>query len=374
MLPDETPSGGGQRLKRYFYYLIFVNMLVNVVAYVPRLLIRDRFHGSIMAVPIAVLIGGGMMLIFSRLMRHFPEQDLAQIYKSVYPGWLAKSMLLLIVIVWLTAGMFQLLVYSEFTLRFINPDIPEKILYLLFGSVVLYAARNKTESILYQLEITLVLSTPLIGFILIKALVNESMRWDSVFTVLQAYGKAPQISSIAATSYLFSGYANLVVFNRVFPSLPIKWLWLMIPLGFLITGSSFLIPIGYLGADGVSDYVFAWMSASDSMRVEFGFIERVMFIFYGLYGLITFVSMIIHWHVALELGKSVFFKGKAGRKQDYIMIGSLVVLLIVLVYGWGGSLSDNRTFHFGEMWLNIRLGLELLLLLTIWIAARRKRA
>ncbi|WP_438444549.1 GerAB/ArcD/ProY family transporter [Gorillibacterium sp. sgz5001074] len=361
-------------MKRYLYYLIFVNMLVNVVAYVPKLLIRERFDGAVMAIPAGIAVGAVLMFAGIRCMQAFPGEGLPEIYARTLPAWIGKPLLLLFAAVWFSAGLLQLLVYARYTMRFINPDIPETVIYTLFTVAVLFAARFKSTSILFLIEMLLLIGTPLISFILVKSLFSAGMRYDSVLSVLQSYRKPPDISSIAAISFLFSGYANLVVFNRILPKSSMKWLLLLLPVGFAVACTSFFIPVGYLGSDGVQTYVFPWMSATDAMRVELGFIERVMYVFYSLYGEVTFASIIMVWHVALELVKSVLLPPQAGRKRTLWTWVGMGVLFLAATHLTGRTLTDEGTFRFGEMWINIRLALEIFFVLTLWFAVRRRKA
>ena len=41
----------------------------------------------------------------------------------------------------------------------------------------------------------------------------------------------------------------------------------------------FFVPIGFHGTVGVEDYVYLWSMTADSMMTEYGFINRVLFVF-----------------------------------------------------------------------------------------------
>ena len=65
-------------------------------------------------------------------------------------------------------------------------------------------------------------------------------------------------------------------------------------------GTTFLLPIGFHGTVGVGNFTYPWVSTADSMRMEFGFVERVIFIFLPLYAFIALSQVIVVWHVGMH--------------------------------------------------------------------------
>lgn len=138
------------------------------------------------------------------------------------------------------------------------------------------------------------------------------------------------------TTYIFSGYLNMVFFNKVFQK-PVEtkriWMFGLLGLGILLT--SFYIPIGFHGADGVGDYTYPWVSTADSMRIELGIVERVMYIFIVLYTGISAISIGVHWHAANQLLTSMV-KAESTR-------GTIIRFLVFAVLGvschlhWGNA-------------------------------------
>ncbi|KIL41866.1 hypothetical protein SD70_04425 [Gordoniibacillus kamchatkensis] len=266
-------------MNRYFYYMVLNNMLVNVLALVPRILIRERFDGAVMALFWAAAIGTAFMYAFTKSIEKFPRQGLPEILGCIMPVWLKSCILVGYLFVWQSAGIITMLYFADLTRQFINPDIPNLVLICLYSVIVVWIAQFPSIKVLYLLEMIIVLCVPLIAFILFKSFFNKGMQWDGVFAVAMFYDKWPTWSAVAAATYIFTGYTNMAVFNRVFPNFRPKLLWLGGLLGFAIELTTMFLPIGMLGADAVGRYVFAWMSTADSMRIELGFIERVMYIF-----------------------------------------------------------------------------------------------
>jgi len=68
--------------------------------------------------------------------------------------------------------------------------------------------------------------------------------------------------------------------------------------------TTYFIPIGYNGLDHIQYMSFPWLLTTDSIKVAIAFLERVMYIFLFLNLSIAFVSIIITWHVSMEILKS----------------------------------------------------------------------
>ncbi|MCD1259262.1 GerAB/ArcD/ProY family transporter [Paenibacillus athensensis] len=352
---------------RYYYYLILVNMIVNVLAYTPRILIRDRFNGAVLALPVSTVLGMAFLLTFSYAIKRFPMMGLPEMLAGVFPSALIRLMMLLFSTIWFTAGALSVLVTANLTNYFINPSMPSSHVVFMYLIVICFVMQCKSQQVLYVVEMIFILSFPLVAFIFFKASISSGLRFDSMMTVVQTYKQLPTVSSLASATYIFSGYANMVIFNRVFPKFTMKWLWVFAPIGLSILLTTMFLPIGFLGADGVKDYLFPWLSTADSMRVEFGFVERVLYIFYILYGEIAFISVVIHFHVALELIKS------AANKSSRTFSWCVTALMCGTAVFMSHDLDEYPMFRIGEYWMSARMGGEIFLLLILLYTLYKKR-
>ncbi|PYI55722.1 GerAB/ArcD/ProY family transporter [Paenibacillus flagellatus] len=358
---------------RYFYYLVITNMLVNVLVFVPRLLIRDRYDGSVMALPVAFAIGMTLLTVFVKSIARFPKQDLADVMEGCFPRAFNKALLLFFSLNGYAAGGLTLLAFGDFTRKFLNPDITNMTVIMLYLGVAVFVVGLKSTQILRVLEIVLLLALPLTLFILFKAFFNRQMDWNSVLAVSMFYGEPPKLGSLAAATYIYSGYAALVVLNKAITGFKPKWLWTICIIGLITSITTLFVPVGFQGADGVGDFHYAWVSTSDSMRIELGFVERVMFIFIYFYGQVAFVSVIVHWHVALDLLKAVF-RSERNESKTADRVLRIVVLTVFSAGIMAGSLLDYRQFFdIGEIWLVVRMFTEFVLVFVVAYAARRKK-
>lgn len=358
-------------MKRYFAYIVFLNMIVNVFIFVPQILIQDRFRGSVTSVIVSVPIGMTLMYVFLKSMSKFPEKSLPYILDTIFPRWISRTMSVLFSSVTMTAGMITLLSISDTSIRYINPDTPFPMGVFMFLIVVCMAASHRSKQVLFLIEMILMLDVPLILFIVVKAYWNNSYSWDAVGAVAMSYNHPPTWTSLSAATYIFSAYANQMVFNKVFkqPASP-RWIWLFGPVGFGVLLSSFTIPIAFQGADGVSDYVYPWLITADSMRVELGFVERVLPLFLLLYAGVSLASVIVHWHVSLELIKEAMPSFLSRKPALTWTIIGLFASLTFLTSFWT---TEKTLSELGRNWMQLRLIGEVLLVMLVFIAALRRR-
>lgn len=360
-------------MKRYYVYLILVNMLINVLAMVPQLLIGARFTGAVAAIAAAAPVGMLLIYAYTKVLSGIPGQGLPELLEGSVPGWFRSPFLLYCSVIWYLAGALSLLFIASIFIKYVNPESSTMYGIVLLVALTVVVMQIESVKLLYLLEIFFLINLPLILIIFLKSFLNRSFVWDSVLLVATYVTEPPDIKSLAAATYVFSGYANMIIFNRVFPGpLSARGFWMLGFTGFGVLLTTFFIPIGLLGADGVGDFIFPWITTSDSMRIELGFIERVMYIFLMLYAGISLLSISIHWHVAFELLKSAvparLFRPPNGKWRDRA---------IAVLFG-GGLLAmslyydDQKLFTLGTIWLIARFIGEFGLLLVLLYAARRK--
>jgi hypothetical protein len=349
-------------------------MLVNVFLYVPSILIQNRFSGSVLAVPLGVIIGTIFLYVYSLSIRKFPELGISEILGNTHK-WFRLCFLVFVAIMWHLAGSITLLAFNDVTIGFINPDISGLHMIAVYTASVLFILlRLKTQQILYALEIVLVINIPLIFIIFIQAYLHNYLSWKSIMEVGTHFKELPSLKVLAASTFVFSGYINMIVFNRVFKEkIKVSRLWFIPFLGFVNLFTTLAIPIGFWGADGVENLTFPWVSTADALRIEYGPIERLITLFLLLYVSISLMSVIVHWHVAYEIIKNLIKIDKYEEKTSRIL--QLVILGCI---GFGVILSEmylqeEYIVQLGELWLSVRLPSEaFIVILMFWLARRKK--
>lgn len=288
-------------------YMVLMCMLTNTVVFVPRMLLTERFSGAMMSIILSIAVGSLSSYWFTKSILAFPGQGLPEIFEAAFPAWFRVPYLIFLAAMWIAAGSFVVVSYARIIQRFVNPDFNLLTLLAFFLIVSAWVAAGSSRSVLYLMEIVIIINLPLIVFILYKAIRSQSMDWDAVRVMTHYMGELPTLNSVSGATYVFTGYINMAIFNRTFQDVKrIQWFWAVPVLGTLVLATSFFIPIGYHGTYGVDQYIYTWVSTSDSMRMEFGFIERVLYVFLLLYLSISLLFVSVTWHVGAELFKGIF--------------------------------------------------------------------
>lgn len=344
-------------------------MIINVIIFVPKVLIQYRYEGAVMGVILAIPVGVALNYIYSKTITKFSQRALPDLPKENHSG-IKRLYLVSIQLVWFSAGLLTLIGFIDILARFVNPEMPKLLLLAIYLTAVFLIIQMPTERVMYLLEIVLFLNSPLILFIIIKAYTNPSINWDSILEVGTHLFKWPNLKAFAAATYCFSGYANLIVFNRVIKGKLKGWNYGVIAfLGLINMFTTFFIPIGYHGSDGTQEYLYPWVTTADSLRLVYSPIERVIFLFLMFYMSISLMSVSIHWHVALELIKGSF-KKEVNKQQVWLILGIFTGISIVgIIY-----FNTILLMKFATYWLIVRLACEVMLVVIFFFWAKRKRA
>lgn len=349
-------------------------MLVNVISLVPQILIRNRFNGSVMAILISVPLGTLFIYLFVKAISRFPGQGLPEILEKTTTVWIRIPVKLYCSAYWYISGTISMLSISSVFIKYVNPETSMYQVILLLVALAVLVMRIPSLNLLYLLEIFLLVSLPLILIIFIKSFLNRSFEMDSILTVGTYITRLPNLESLSATSYIFSGYAGMVIFNRVFhEKISTKRLWLAGICGFGVLITTFSIPIGFQGADGIGDFVFPWITTADSMRIELGFIERLLYIFLVLYAGISFLSISMQWHIAYEFIMSLvpafICRTRIGNWMGWAVAVFFAGAMILITFLY----DENMLFTLGVNWLTVRLVDDLLLVCFLMVLAKRRK-
>ncbi|MCM3764288.1 hypothetical protein [Neobacillus niacini] len=106
---------------------------------------------------------------------------------------------------------------------------------------------------------------------------------------------------------------------------------------------------------------------SDSLRLVYSPIERVIFLFLMFYISISLLSISIHWHVALELLKGIN-KNWDYKKINWIAMAAFTLISIAAVEKLNTLQLNKITVY----WLIVRLFIEsaLVVITAFWLRRR----
>ncbi len=347
-------------------------MITNVLTFIPRIMMNERLTGGLLAIPIGSIIGTGLMYIFMKQFSHFPKMGLPEILEKYLSKWVKNIYIFFNGYMWFHAGLFTLLSFITITKVFISPDMPNILISGMFLLLICFSILMPTKKVLYATELLILLNLPFILLILIKAIFNDYFSWDTVRIFFTHFREIPSWSAISAATFIYFGFANLIIFNREMQKLNLKWLWLIMLFGIQVLLVTMVGPIGFHGAvKGVEGYVFPWISTADSMRMELGFVERVLFIFLLLHTNISIVSITIHWHVSMELFKSIFPKVRLKGKN---VLGYIIAAAFALItFLFAGFTTEDNLFSIMKSWINGLIPAAIFMNFILLLAIRRKK-
>ncbi|WP_244163251.1 GerAB/ArcD/ProY family transporter [Paenibacillus pectinilyticus] len=350
-------------------------MVINSILYVPRILITERYKGAIMSLILGTLIGSILLYLFTAALMKYPGKGLPEIFKLSLSKYIYVPLLLLYSVLAFIAGGLVLINFAFIISRYLNPETPSYILLLLFVIVVCFGAMQSSKTVLYTAEIVLLLSLPLLFFLILKALTNKHMNVDAIRVILDYTWMLPSWKSLSVSTYAFVGYLHLSIFNRAFTNVnSIKYRWLMPIFGFGMLLMTFMIPIGTLGTDGVNDYIFTWVSTAEAIQMKYAFIDHVVYMFLLLFLSITFLYTMVTWHVASQTISSCFSRKKPNTSSvnsilpNAISCGLVGITIITL----GSMLGEDDLFRVSSFCLVTRLPIDILLVLTVFVVSRRR--
>lgn len=350
---------------RYFYWLFLMNSLINIINFVPRELVDTRFKGAQASILAAVVVGTAFVYFFTALMAKFPGKGIQEILDTTFPRGVIIPLMAIFAALWCAAGLITILSFIDITLRFISPDTGPYLIVSGFLIVVCLCACLDSLTLLYGLEVILGISVPLILYTLIKAVTNPDFSWDAVLQIITYFPHAPDVKSIAAATFSFSGYINMAVFNRVLPKLRLKHRWILGVQGLAVLLLTFYVPIGYFGTVSVEKHIYTWFSTADSIRINTFLIERMLFIFYFAYLNLSLTSVIIHWHVGKELLTGLFPSAKSPKSRARIWRGPAILGLFSASTLILMRLDQYQLNVLGIWFLHVRWAGEFLLIMLL---------
>ncbi|GGD73973.1 GerAB/ArcD/ProY family transporter [Paenibacillus nasutitermitis] len=363
-------------MNRYFYYNVFLVSLLNLMLFIPHILINYRYNGAVSSMIIAPFIGTGLAFLFIRVMHKFPGKGLPEILEQFFSKMVAVPILLFNAAIWLIASIIAVVSYAVLINRFFNPDTSPLIVLVLLCLVCAYAATRSSLSMIFLIEMGLLINMPLIVLLLVKAIRSNAISWDAVRTVAHYWSQPPKLQPLGAATFLFTGYMHYAIFNRVNPpNFRLKYRWLIPVSCTLIMLITFFVPIGFNGTETVDDYLYLWSVTSDSMLMSYGFIERVLFVFLILYLNLTLIYTASGWHQAMEFIKSCLPHNKINIDPEktplanWIIVSTFIIMTIATYY----LVNEKQVSMISSAWLSVRMFTEVGVVGILFILALRRK-
>ncbi|WP_027092059.1 hypothetical protein [Cohnella thermotolerans] len=351
---------------------------MNIMLFVPHILVKDRFDGAVMSLLVAIACGSVVSMVTIWCYQQFPEMGLPEILHRYFPAWIAIPLIVLAGVAWSTAGILVVYSFTRTMGIFFNPETNEfYFLFIVVFACVLAGSRS-SRSVQFTLEILFLIIAPLGLFILFKAVTDDQVSWDAMRVVAGYVWKAPTLKSVAAASFLFSGYLNIQLFNRMNPSgYKLKYRWSIPLLGAFFAFFTFFIPIGFHGTMAVEHYVFLWSVTADSMVMKYGFVQRVLFTFLILFAVLSLMFVMNAFHCSMEFFKSCSPNYKPKPEEMPVPRSNWILCSVFGALSFLYSLwaNEQRNTWATEWWLVSRFFVELFamfVMLFVVLRARKK--
>lgn len=350
-------------------------MVTNIPVYLPQILLAHSKEGAIPSIILGLITGLVSIYVIIKLFSRYPGKGLPELMEEYAPKWLFYPLIFYFACLWFVAGLITLIRYTFLIITFLMPETSIYIILFSFLIILPYGVTMKSNSVLYLSEIILVLLLPVFIFILIKAYSSPEVNWDFAKVAIMHSNHLPNYSAYNASTFLFLGIANLIIFNRFFTkklNFGYKHIIVVGIFGTIALITTYFLPIAFNGFEAIQYLNYPWISTSDSIRMKFGFIERLVFIFLTFYLAMSFLSISVHWHVSLQLFKSIFKFKKVKTKNTF----SYVLLLIFIIIGTITTkmLTEQQLLKLSQVFFNSQPVLFLFLIISLVAVNRGARS
>ncbi|OXM15311.1 GerAB/ArcD/ProY family transporter [Paenibacillus herberti] len=364
-------------MNRYFYYSFVMVAMLNLMLFVPSVLLSERTTGAVSSMLVAIVVGTLTAYAATSALARYPGRGVPEILRLRLPEWIVKMILAIYAFMFFFASSFALIAFTILLNRVLTPDLPVWNLMLILGVLCIYGSTRSSMTLLFMMEITILLLTPLVLFVLFKGFRSPDVAWNAIYAVARYVNVPPTLSSIAAGTFIFTGYTNMAIFNRLNPpNFRLKGRWLIPLFGSGILLTTFFLPIGYHGTMAVDRYTYVWAQTADSMTMSFGFIERVLFLFLLVYLGLTLLYTSVGWHQSIEflrsMSKSYRFEvdfsktPKANWWISCVFFGICIASMFVL--------NEQTNQIIAERWLIFRMFVELATAIFLLVLTRKRPA
>lgn len=352
-------------MKRYFFYIVLINSFTNIIIFLPEILIPDWNKGGLLSIFLSLPFGAFMIYVFLKTLIRFPNKTLSEILEITCPRWIQITIMLLFSPAWYISGLLMLSSTLDMTNTFMDPHSSTYLLLLLYVILIIYAIRMNGTTLLYVLEIFILFITPTIIFIYAKGVTDPFFSLDACVETVSNSLTLPKLSAFAVTTYSFTGYTDMVVFNKYYKdNYELKFIWIFAIIELFLMLFSFLIPIGFLGTQNADNYIFPWITSADCMLIKTGIIERTLFIYLLIYLVTSLINIMIHWYVSLDLFKQLF-KNQLKFKNTKLVKLCILCAFAIIPFFYKHFVPEIRDEMVVKFWLSLRLFMESFLVMFL---------
>ncbi|CAM3739390.1 hypothetical protein COLU111180_06005 [Cohnella lubricantis] len=353
---------------------------MNIMLFVPHILVKDRFDGAVMSLLAAIAIGSLIAIVNAWCFQQFPQMGLPEILDQHLPKVLSLPLIAFTALTWMSGGIFVVYSFTRTMGIFFNPEMNEYLFLFIMVMACLFAGSRSSRSVQFALEVLLLLCAPLGLFILFKTTTDRLVSWDAMRVIAGYVRHPPSFRSVAAATFLFSGYLNMQIFNRLNPpGFRLKHRWLIPLLGASFAFFTFFIPIGFHGTIGVDQYMYLWSVTADSMVLKYGFVQRVVYLFLLVFSILSLMFVMNTYHCAMEMFKACWIQYQAKAEESPVPKSNWIICAIfgALSFAYASWSNDQKNQWATEWWLIGRFCVEIfatcITLIIVYLARKKTK-
>ncbi|MGD6830993.1 hypothetical protein ACQCT5_02430 [Sutcliffiella halmapala] len=349
--------------QRYYIYLFSINALVSLAAFIPQFLYKNRYNGSLTSLAISTLAGSLLLFLFQAQMKKFPGQNISGMLNRVLPGLLKKSFLSLNYILSILTGVLFLSSIMQIIGEFLT--LNSSIIYYFFLLLIVFSILSETKSLLFMLEITILFVTPVFLLVLLRFFTDDLVLVDSIKESLTYFKHFPKWQSLVAGLFVFTGFTNLLVYSEHILPFTKKHLFIIWIISCAVLFSSYFIPIGYFGLNGVGLENHVWITTIDSMHINYFFLERIVLVFILVLIGVTLMYLVLTYHSSMKFLQMM--TEDYGGKTKWVGI----FIIVISAFITQNYLDEINLLRFFIFFFVFRIFMDLILIVLLFLVSRK---
>lgn len=345
---------------RIAYFCIVLTTMQTGRLSIAHMLIKDRYDGAIGSIVLSVAAQGVLIYIFFNAMSRSEGKTVFDLVKETVPKWVGNSIMLMISLLFFLSGAIQIAFSTQSVVIYITKNAVEWHLALLLAVFIGWIAFYSSISLLYALDVLLLLNFPIYIFLLFKMTFELTHSVDSMLEMVTQCLHPPNFLTVAASAFNLSGFLFLMVFNNLLPkNHKVRFLWVLCFLQLISQLIVFMLPISFFGTELSGMFRNPIMTVADSIDLPNFFIERLIFIMYLVHSSTSFINSVICWHVVVLALDRVFRskpdgggkKGKPERQGLWAKVKPYVFQSSVLLFFLVGTVGIQYVFESDRLYI-----------------------
>jgi len=354
-------------MNRYYMNIALLCILISPMLSMPKLLIVDRYRGSLSSILIAMILGAMLSGICLSSLRRLKGVNMTEIMERYLPKVIKFPLYLMLSMMWFTGGIITLFTLTFISVRFINPYSDIRIILVCFILVSCWASLRHKEGMMNGLEILLCLCAPFIIVLLSKGFSLTHFQWDAVLSLNDYVMKWPKLHLIAVSLFMFTGHISLFIWSG--SKNDNNTMYWFIPLTASIAIFSLIvIPLGMHGTIAPDHYTFLWSSTADSIQFNYSLVERGLYVYLAVYMLLSLLFISVCWHVATHWLSQILPEKKRSKLIQIIVLSILSIGVIFLSY----STNEKRILVLASHWFVLHFILVIIVIIILMLVGRKR--